>query len=305
MRIHSTRKSVVDWSLPSRYAAVEPAHVLPGEEYRLGALLQRSGDITAEQAEHTARTQAGSGARFGETVVALGFADQAAVDRALAAQFDFAIAHPTLTALDPSLVVAQGGRDRASELIRRLRTRLANRLVEVEQPIVLITSLSGKVGRRVIASNLAVAFAQAGTRTLLIDADLRTPTLHRLFGAVNPAGLSTLLAAREAPNMAFEVAEIPGLTFVPAGPTPPNPAELLSRLPAVLPKVCDHAGAELVLINAPPIDAHDDAFSLAAVAPYALFVARRNYTRSDRLAAAARRFAAIGCVITGSVLNVS
>lgn len=303
----------------SRPAPVRPATpALPGAEMRivtrataatsgrLGDILVARGVLRPEQAEQVARAQRGSGARFGDTAVALGFADRAMVEAALAQQFDFAISARDTSQLDPALVTAHGVRDRASEQIRSLRGKLWTELRrDPNADAVTITSLTGIVGRRVIAGNLAIAFAQAGTRTLLIDADLRNPALHRLFRVGNKTGLSTFLAGRQAGPDIFAIDEITNLTFQPAGPVPPNPAELLVRLGAVLPRLKAAADADLVLINTPPCDAADDAYLVAAAAPAVMIVTRRHFTRARALAAMARRLQEANVRILGSVLNVA
>lgn len=298
MRIHSTRRTVIDWPAPADPQSQRD------DAGRIGMRLVTAGALTELHVDQILRTQAASGGRFGETAVALGFVEQATVDAILAGQFDFAVAAPA-TRLDPALVAARGGRDHGSELIRSLRVRLSAELADVPQPVLMIASLTGKVGRRVIASNLAIAFAQAGTPTLLIDADLRVPALDRLFGIDGGPGLSTLLASRDARAGIVQIAEIPGLSFLPGGPPPPNPVELLSRLPALLPALRSASRAEMIVLNTPPIDSCDDALGLGAAAPQVLVVARRDYTRSDLLALAARRLEAAGCHIIGSVLNVA
>ena len=301
MRIHSQREAVVDWPhgdvrLPSIGPRIDT-------DQRLGTILMRQGVLTGNQVDHVVRAQAGSGERFGEVVVALGFADQATVEAALAAQFRFAVARTGATTLDPTLVVAHGGGDRASELIRNLRTRVAGALERNGASALIVASHTGRVGRRLIVANLAVAFAQAGTRTLLVDADMRAPALHRLFGDDNRAGLSTLLSGR--PASAFAIDEIPGLSVLPAGPPPPNPTELLARLPDTLRIVREATRADLVLLNTPPFETHDDVYLAGAAASHVLVVVRRDVTRSDALAKAIPRFVAAGCTVIGSVINAA
>lgn len=316
MRIYSSTQSNVE-ALDDRRQArpgeglVGPANDAAGtiaeDGGRLGALLVARGVITAEQAEQIARAQRGSHTRFGETAVALGFATQDAVDAALASQFDFSVAAPGASRLHASLITARGQRDRASELIRSLRTNLSHVLADWADgptPAVTIASITGTVGRRLIASNLAIASAQAGVRTLLIDADLRKPALHSLFGTPDAAGLSTFLAGRQSAPPIQAVAAIPGLAFLPAGPVPPNPAELLARLAGQLPALRAAGRADLILFNAPPLDAAEDLYVIAAAAPAVVMITRRHVTRARPLVAAAARLQLAGATIVGSVLNV-
>ncbi len=277
-----------------------------GEPDRIGALLVARGVITPEQAEQVSRAQRGTRQRFGETAVALGFASQDAVDAALASQFNFSVAAPGASRLHESLITARGQRDRASEHIRSLRTNLSHVLIDLPaDTAVTVASVTGTVGRRLIASNLAIASAQAGVRTLLVDADLRTPTLHRLFDTSDNAGLSTFLAGRQAEPALQSIAAIPGLQFLPAGPVPPNPAELLAKLGTLLPLLRSHSRADLILFNAPAVEAAEDVYVIAAAAPAVLMIARRHFTRARALTAAAARLQLAGARIIGSVLNVA
>lgn len=275
---------------------------------RIGAILVARGIVKPEQAEQIARAQRGTRQRFGEAAVALGFASQEAVDAALASQFNFSIAAPGASRLHPSLITARGQRDRASEMIRSLRTNISHVLADwpgATMPAVTIASLTGSVGRRLIASNLAIASAQAGVRTLLVDADLRKPALHQLFDVHDGAGLSTFLAGRQPTPPIQSIAAIPGLSFLPAGPPPPNPAELLAKLEVLLPVLRAHSRAELILLNAPPLDAAEDLYVIAASAPAVLVITRRHFTRARALTAAASRLQLAGATIIGSVLNVA
>jgi capsular exopolysaccharide synthesis family protein len=278
-----------------------------GNAGRIGDLLIAAGMLLPDQADSIERAQRASGQRFGETAVALGLTSQDSVNAALASQFNFSVAAPGASQLDPSLIAARGQRDRASELVRSLRANLSHVLADWPDgcsPAVTVASLTSAVGRRVIASNLAIASAQAGVRTLLIDADMRNPALHRLFNVNDSAGLSSLLAGRHAVAPLQSIESIPGLSFLPAGPVPPNPAELLARLAALLPKLRAESGASLILLNAPPLDLADDLYIVAAAAPAVLMVTRRHFTLARPLVAATARLQLAGATIIGSVLNV-
>lgn len=311
MRIYNSQRLILEPVGPVSASAGHPVAerlAANADIVSIGALLVDRGVILPDQAEQIARTQRGTGARFGETAVALGFASQDAVDAALASQFNFAVASPGGSKLDPSLIAALGRRDRASELIRSLRANLSHVLEDwpgAEKPAVTVASLTGAVGRRLIVSNLAIASAQAGVRTLLVDADLRNPALNRLFNMPDHAGLSTFLAGRQQRPEIQRIDAIPGLFFLPAGPIPPNPAELLSKLGTALPTLRKATGAAMVLVNTPPLDVAEDLYTIAAAAPAVLMVTRRHFTRARGLTAAAARLELAGATIVGSVLNVA
>ncbi len=306
MRIRS-QSSAELYAVADTEVATFPGRGANDEADRLGDLLIGAGVLTPAQVDHVARAQRASGARFGETAVTLGFASQEAVDRALARQFDFSITTGNESRLHASLVTARGEQGRSSELIRSLRAKLWHVLETrgAGPHAVTVVSTTGQVGRRLIAANLAIAFGQAGIRTVIVDADLRGASLHRLFDAPNETGLSTFLARRQPQPTIIPIAEISDLAFHPAGPLPPNPAELLARLPDQLDAIRRAWDARIVILNTPALDVTDDAYLVAAAAPAALMVARRSFTRARPLAAARARLAAGQVDIVGSVLNVA
>lgn len=306
MRIRSSQQANIT-DEPRTSARVTPIRRTDAAPGRLGDLLIGEGALTAAQAEHIVRAQRASGRRFGDTAVTLGFVTQDIVDRALARQFDFSIASSGESRLHASLVTARGAQGRSSELIRSLRAKLWHELSSRgDGPhAVTVVSATGQVGRRLIAANLAIAFGQANIRTVIVDADLRTPSLHKLFDAPNDSGLSTFLAGRQSLPTIIPIAEIANLAFHPAGPLPPNPAELLSRLPDHIDAIRRAWDARIVLFNAPSLDLADDAYLVGAAAPAALLVARRCFTRSRVLAAVGQRLAQHNISVVGSVLNVA
>ncbi|UUZ51625.1 hypothetical protein LP420_06925 [Massilia sp. B-10] len=117
-----------------------------------------------------------------------------------------------------------------AEAMRKLRVELSRRWFKRPgQHALAITSAEPQEGRTFLAANLAVAFAQLGQRTLLIDADLRAPRQHTLFGLSNRVGLSALLTRRLAAEAVEQIPELTGLSVLTASAAPPNPAELLGR----------------------------------------------------------------------------
>jgi protein-tyrosine kinase len=156
-------------------------------------------------------------------------------------------------------------------------------------------------GRSRLAANLAVTFSQAGERTLLIDADLRRPRQHALFGVPNRAGLSTMLALRANGESIHRVAGLPHLSLLPAGAVPPNPQELLTR-PVFAELLAQLAGHyDVILLDSPPTSEAADAEILALRAGAALMVVRKNASRAAQVQAFADGIAKQ--TIVGAVLN--
>ena len=297
MRIRSAR----------RFTVAEETPPEAGASATLGRMLIEAGEISEAKAERIAARQQASGMSFGQTAIALGYVSQEVIDRALARQFDFSVADRG-GRLDPSLILARGGKDAKSEAIRSLRARLSLDLAGKFDAGPLAMTMVGcgeEHGRAALTANLAIAFAQSGIRTLLVDGNLRTPSLHALFGFTNQAGLSTFLARRQSTAPLLPVTEIRQLALLPAGPVPPNPQELLARTSGMMPALCEAWDARVVLFDAPSIDACDDAYSIAAAAPAVLMLARRNFTSVRRLAESARQFAAAEAEIIGAILDVA
>lgn len=129
------------------------------------------------------------------------------------------------------LVAQTDPKSPTSEAVRCLRTNIQFLNAGKKNQIVVITSPLPQEGKTFIAANLAVVTAQSDKKTLLIDCDLRRPSVHKMFGVSNKKGLSTLLASDVAAldETSFVSTDIENLSILTSGPIPPNPAELLER----------------------------------------------------------------------------
>jgi chain length determinant protein tyrosine kinase EpsG len=203
------------------------------------------------------------------------------------------------------LVVAREPFHPCSEELRALRTQLMirwDRAGALPRRLA-ITSPGAGEGRSYLAANLAVAFAQLGERTLLIDADLRAPRQDRIFGVRGAAGLAALLAGRAGRETLLPLGEHGALALLPAGTPPHNPQELLSRpgLARLLEQL--RADFDVVVLDTPPACAYADAQSVAFRAGQALVLARKHHTRLADAGAVVRRFADAGTSVVGTVCN--
>jgi capsular exopolysaccharide synthesis family protein len=124
--------------------------------------------------------------------------------------------------------------------------------------VIQITSAAAGDGKSLLAANLAVSVAQSGKRVLLVDADLRKPRLHRLFGLPEGPGLASILAGKAELDMAVQSSGLPGLSLLACGPRPANPAELLTshRLEGVLQSL--RGSYDLVFVDTPALLAVTD-----------------------------------------------
>jgi succinoglycan biosynthesis transport protein ExoP len=195
-------------------------------------------------------------------------------------------------------------RSRAAESYRSLRANIE--FSSLDEPIrtLLVTSAVPTEGKSVTASNLAVAFAQAGRRVLLVDADLRRPSVHTIFGAPNQAGLTTLLRSDGVTAEAVAVpTEEPRLSVLTSGPLPPNPAELLGsqRFRTVLDRL--KAQYDLVVVDSPPLKAVADPAVLGSFLDGTLLVVAANATHRAVARAGREALVKAGARVLGVVLN--
>jgi protein-tyrosine kinase len=277
------------------------------EVQSVGALLEQGGFLTAQQTAQVLAAQKQNYASFGETAVRLGYIDQSTLDTVLAQQFGLPTQRRSGSTLHPSLTIAQGAKDPTSEHMRSIRAKLSLQDqpdVAAGEPLAFaICSADRGAGRSFFAASLAIAFAQSGVRTLLIDADLRQPSQHRLFGIENRVGLSSYLGGRQTEAPLFEVADMDGLAIIPAGPIAPNPKELLSR--PGLANLC--AGrdwdAGCVILDSPSLQVADDAALIAMACGNAVALVRRHHTSIEQAEILKRALPERYVRLLGLVLN--
>jgi chain length determinant protein tyrosine kinase EpsG len=213
-------------------------------------------------------------------------------------------AHPGAAA-GAALVAVRDPFHPCAEELRALRTQLVIRWdrAGVRQRRLAIVSPGAAEGRSYLAANLAVAFAQLGERTLLVDADLRAPCQDRIFGVGDAVGLAALLAGRAGREALVPLPEYGALALLPAGAPPHNPQELLSRpaLGALLEDL--RAEFDVVLLDTPPARTYADAQSVAFRAGHALVLARKHRTSLADAAAVVRQLGDAGASVVGTVCN--
>ena len=195
-------------------------------------------------------------------------------------------------------------RSSASEAIRLLRTNLEFASASADIQRFVISSPNPGEGKSTTVANLGVALAQSGARTVIIDADLRRPTQHQIFGVPGDDGLTTLLTHPDRPweTVARRVA-VANLMLIPSGPIPPNPSDLVSsqRFISLLDTIAKDV--DLIILDSPPILAASDALAMAAHADGLIMVCFSNKTRLDQLSHASQAIKQGGIRLIGVVLN--
>lgn len=209
----------------------------------------------------------------------------------------------TLARPQHRLVLSSDPFDLRSEKVRALRTELMlRREGEEGANIVALLSPQSGEGRSQLAAELAIAFAQLGQRTLLIDADLRNPIQHILFGTDNRTGLSQSLADREPPYLR-PVESFEDLSLLTAGPRPPNPVELLSDRAFAAMIDGWRAEFEYLVIDTAPVTRFSDGLAVAAAAGRVLALSRADSTPYVETREMLRRLGATQARIVGAVIN--
>ncbi|MBS7458539.1 GumC family protein [Coralloluteibacterium stylophorae] len=190
-----------------------------------------------------------------------------------------------------------------SEAYRSVRTALQFSTDRGVPRCLLVTSPSPSEGKSTTAYSLACNFAQLGRHVLLIDADMRNPSLHRLLQRENDAGLSDYLAGGANPAELLQSTQEPTLSFIAAGPVPPNPVELLAspRLMSLISQASE--GYDQVIIDSPPVMGLADAPLLANGSHATLLVMSAGSTRIDVAKAALKRLHSARARVLGVLLN--
>lgn len=271
----------------------------------VGEILIDAGRLNSENATAIATAQKQHGLRFGEAGIALGLLTLADIEFALARQFEYPYLPMEDTSVSPELVAAYRPFGPVAEQVRSLRSRLMMRqLVHQSTPrsVAIVSAVRGE-GRSFLAANLAVVFSQMGERTLLIDADLRQPSQHRLFKLDNRMGLSNILVGRADLDAVTPVRHFFDLSVLTAGTVAPNPQELLSssRLSTLLRQAAN--AFDVVILDTPPAGTSADAQIIAARTGYAVLVARANVTDAKALQKVRSSLRESGANVIGTILN--
>lgn len=195
-------------------------------------------------------------------------------------------------------------RSSMAEAYRSVRTALQFSTSHGAPNRLLVTSTTRDEGKSTTALALAINFAQMGHRVLLVDADMRNPTIHKMLGIPNEIGLSNLLSTERRGETLIQSSVVPNLSVMTAGPPPPNPVDLLMgpKLLSLLDKAA-LVGISHVIVDAPPILGIADSVVLGNQIQDMLFVVRASSTRKASIRDALRRLRLSGLAPRGAVLT--
>lgn len=286
---------------------VDGANVQNSTKRSIGTILVDAGVISKQDALRVISLQREKKIRFGEAAIMMGLISEGDIRYALSYQYEYAyLPRSSGKATNPELVAAYMPFSHEVDQLRAIRSQLKLRWFDkaVGHAMLAVVGAGRAEGGSYLAANLAIVFAQMGERTLLIDADMRTPRQHVLFQLNNQLGFSSLLAGRsDVASVLHTIPFMPKLQVLPAGPIPPNPLELLNR--ANLSELFEWAGKtyDIVMIDTSSVSAGADAMIVAAKAGAALVLARANGTKMSAFTDLIAELKRSSINIVGSVLN--
>lgn len=201
------------------------------------------------------------------------------------------------------LIKSLGSNSPAVEAYRSLRTNIQFASITAETKVVVVTSPGPGEGKSSVAANLASVMALAGSKCFLVDADLRKPVQAGQFGVSGRIGLTDVLMGSLDLEDALVETEVEGLTLLPSGPTPPNPAELLGSqvMKDLIQRLRE--SADFVIIDAPPLLPVTDAALLAPNTDGTILVLKSGETDKQAMVRAKQLLEAVQARILGVVLN--
>ena len=192
----------------------------------------------------------------------------------------------------------------AAEAFRKMRTNLQFLSVDMPPRLIVVTSSMPNEGKSMTAINLALSLAEADHNVLLVDGDMRRPSVGKYLDLVGAVGLSTLLSGAACLDDVLQESQFPRLTVLTAGATPPNPSELAGSMAAkkVLSELRERF--DFVIIDTPPLLAVTDAAIFATEADGALLLVRAGETKRDQLSQGVGVLNDVGATLLGSVLTM-
>lgn len=204
------------------------------------------------------------------------------------------------------LIVEKSPKAIVSENIKRLRTNLQFTAVDKNIKTILVTSSNAGEGKSFVAANLAISFAQADKKVLLVDCDLRKGRAHKLFGVTNTAGLSNLLAGNLKDFASYiRPTRVDKLDIITCGTYPPNPSELLAskKNKSLVKLLRDYYN--VVIFDGAPVGGLADSVILSSLVDETLIVVKDASTAKNELLATKDALDKVGAKIAGIVFNMS
>jgi capsular exopolysaccharide synthesis family protein len=207
--------------------------------------------------------------------------------------------------LVPELISEKSRRSLVAESFRHLRTGIIFSNPDFPKKTIMVTSSSALEGKSTTAINLAIVFAQAGERTILVDTDMRSPRLHAIFKTDRPGGLTEILAYDKGDAQSFiHKTGIPNLDILACGAVPPNPSELLGskKMEEFIAKL--QRDYDRVIFDSPPILAATDAAILSTKVDATILVVRSGFAHRQAVSSSVKALKAVNARVLAVVLNM-
>jgi chain length determinant protein tyrosine kinase EpsG len=269
----------------------------------IGQIIRDVRPLSDADLDHILVVQKRMGVRFGEAAVALALVSQKDVMWALSQQFRYPFPREPGILAASEMVVASDPFGAQAEAFRELRSSIsaAQQLTE-RRPLAVLSQARGD-GRSFVAANLALAFCQLGERTVLVDANLRNPGVHKLLGIPERPSLSSLLSGMPLARPFDRSAQMPQLYVLQAGTPPPNPVELLDR--PLFGRLLDELqrNFDRVIVDTACAEGTADARVVAAACRQAVLVGRKHHTPALQLNSLKSRLHKVGVDVVGVILN--
>lgn len=203
-----------------------------------------------------------------------------------------------------SLITMSDPESPISEQYRTIRTNIQYAMVDKTLQTLAITSSNASEGKSTSTINLAIVFANSNKKVLLVDADMRNPTIAKTFELINNRGLSTLLSNKTmTTEEVLQPTNLENLNILPSGPIPPNPSELLDSLQ--MKRLIEEwkNNYDLIIFDTPPILAVTDAQILASKVDGTILVAREKIAEKSALLKAKELLIMVKATIIGAIYN--
>ncbi len=199
--------------------------------------------------------------------------------------------------------VTKSGTFQIVEAYKIIRTGLLFALSTAQEKSIVCTSAEPGAGKSTTCSNVAITMAQTGAKVILIDADMRKPTQHKIFRVNNAQGLSKLLSGLAAMKDTIQRDVVTNLDLITSGPIPPNPSELLGseNMLNLLNRLSEEY--DYIFIDTPPVNVVSDAFMLAKKVAGVMLVARQKQTHYEELQKAVESIRALEANVLGVVIT--
>ncbi|WP_270912379.1 polysaccharide biosynthesis tyrosine autokinase [Staphylococcus saprophyticus] len=201
------------------------------------------------------------------------------------------------------LIIMEKPKSVISEKFRGIRTNILFSTADNDVQTIVFTSEKPAAGKSTISANVAITYAQAGYKTLLIDGDMRKPTQHYMFNTDNMDGFSNLIINKTDYNKAIHKTDIVNLDLLTSGPIPPNPSELIGSEKSL--EVFDYLRSEydFIIIDTPPVNTVTDAQLFAEIAKYVVYVVDVQKNDRNAVKKGKKLIEKAGAKILGVVLN--